>query len=108
MSRSLTAQDRSALIRLASSLPPGSAERKAILAGLSQVSVQASGKTSAKTGDVLFIPKPIQDLFGEKTVPRGSYSVQRTNKGEVVLRPYPLRPGEGYIVDAQVLAEAIA
>jgi len=34
MSRTLTAQDRSALIRLASDLPPGSAERKAILAGL--------------------------------------------------------------------------
>ena len=34
MSRSLTAQDRANLIRLASSLPAGSAERKAILAGL--------------------------------------------------------------------------
>ena len=34
MSRTLTAQDRSALIRLASDLPEGSAERKAILAGL--------------------------------------------------------------------------
>ena len=33
MSRSLTAQDRSSLIRLASSLPAGSPERKAILAG---------------------------------------------------------------------------
>lgn len=38
MSRSLTAQDRSSLIRLASSLPKGSPERKAILAGLSKVS----------------------------------------------------------------------
>lgn len=36
MSRSLTASDRSALTRLASSLPPGSAERKTILAGLSR------------------------------------------------------------------------
>jgi hypothetical protein len=34
MSRSLTASDRSNLIRLASSLPAGSAERKAILASL--------------------------------------------------------------------------
>jgi len=33
-SRTLTASDRSSLIRLASSLPPGSAERKVILAGL--------------------------------------------------------------------------
>jgi hypothetical protein len=34
MSRSLTASDRASLIRLASTLPAGSAERKAILAGL--------------------------------------------------------------------------
>lgn len=34
MSRSLTAADRSALIRLASTLPAGSEERRAILAGL--------------------------------------------------------------------------
>ena len=34
MSRSLTAADRSALIRLASTLPSGSEERRALLAGL--------------------------------------------------------------------------
>ena len=34
MSRSLTAQDRSALIRLASDLPKGSPERRSVLAGL--------------------------------------------------------------------------
>jgi hypothetical protein len=34
MSRTLTAQDRASLIKLASSLPSGSPERKAILAGL--------------------------------------------------------------------------
>lgn len=38
MSRNLTAFDRSSLIRLASSLPAGSPERKAILAGLRKVS----------------------------------------------------------------------
>ena len=43
MSRNLTAQDRSSLIRLASTLPVGSAERKAILAGLAQTK-QASGE----------------------------------------------------------------
>ena len=36
MSRNLTSSDRSALIKRASSLPAGSAERKAILAGLSK------------------------------------------------------------------------
>jgi hypothetical protein len=37
MSRTITAADRSALIRLASTMEPGSPERKAILAGLSKV-----------------------------------------------------------------------
>ncbi len=44
MSRTLTAQDRSSLIKFAAHLPSGSAERKAILAGLrkaSKVDVQA-------------------------------------------------------------------
>ncbi len=36
--KTLTASDRSALIRLASTLPRGTAERKAILAGLRKVS----------------------------------------------------------------------
>jgi hypothetical protein len=51
MSRSLTASDRSSLIRLASSLPAGSAERKAILAGL------AGMKASPKTAKVYVSPK---------------------------------------------------
>ena len=38
MPRSLTASDRSALIKLASSLPKGSPEKKAILAGLVKTS----------------------------------------------------------------------
>lgn len=40
MPRSLTAQDRSSLIRLASTLPAGSPERKAILAGLGRSSAE--------------------------------------------------------------------
>ena len=43
MSRSLTASDRSALIKLASSLPKGSPERRTILAGLVKTSF-SSGK----------------------------------------------------------------
>ena len=42
MSRTLTASDRSSLIRLASTLPVGSPERKAILAGLAQTKVAAA------------------------------------------------------------------
>lgn len=39
MSRSLTAADRSALIKLASTMPAGSPERKTILAGLAKTKV---------------------------------------------------------------------
>ena len=49
MSRTLTAQDRSALIRLASSLPKGSGERRAILAGLSSVAAYVSDKNLLRT-----------------------------------------------------------
>ena len=42
--RSLTAADRSALIRLASSMEKGSAERKAILAGLKGASTKVAEK----------------------------------------------------------------
>jgi len=42
MSRTLTSSDRSALIRLASTLPVGSDERRAILAGLSDKSAAGS------------------------------------------------------------------
>ncbi len=50
MSRKLTASDRRSLIRLASTLPAGSEERKAILAGLSLI---ASGyaRKSMRAGD---------------------------------------------------------
>lgn len=43
MSRPLTASDRSALIRLASTLPKGSPERKAILKGLSKQANRPEG-----------------------------------------------------------------
>lgn len=59
MSRTLTAQDRSSLIRLAKDLPVGSSERKAILAGLSKTSgkspvqiVLSTPKTPWTTGEV--------------------------------------------------------
>ena len=43
MSRNLTASDRSALLKLASTMPVGSPERKAILAGLSKTGTKRSG-----------------------------------------------------------------
>ncbi len=45
MTRTLTASDRRSLIRMASTLPVGSPERKAILAGLSK---KASGSKEAR------------------------------------------------------------
>jgi len=43
MTRTLTAADRSALIRLASALPAGSAERRAILSGLQGSATKTAG-----------------------------------------------------------------
>ena len=45
MSRNLTAQDRASLIRLASSLPANSPERKAVLAGLSKTQGKVAGSS---------------------------------------------------------------
>ena len=70
MSRSLTAQDRASLIRLASSLPAGSAERKAILAGLS--------KSSATDFDGEW-----QNPYG---IPFHEYSPERVSKEVVEAR----------------------
>jgi hypothetical protein len=49
MSRTLTAQDKSSLVRLASSMPSGDNLRRAILAAMSMV------KTSAKSGEVITV-----------------------------------------------------
>ena len=53
MSRTLTAADRSALIRLASTLPAGSDERRAILAGL-------EGSINRKSGGLIGTAVEIQ------------------------------------------------
>ena len=47
MAKTLTASDRKSLIRLASSLPAGSPERRAILASLKQVKATAPGSKTA-------------------------------------------------------------
>ena len=48
MSRNLTASDRKSLIKLASTMPVGSPERKAILKGLSKTKVASSRKTAGE------------------------------------------------------------
>jgi hypothetical protein len=54
MARNLTAQDRASLIRLASTLPVGSPQRKAILAGLTKKATKSKFATDPQEmADVL-------------------------------------------------------
>ena len=53
MSRSLTAQDRTSLIRLASSLQVGDPTRKAILAGLKSATLSVASLDHQKMADIL-------------------------------------------------------
>lgn len=66
MARTLTAADRSALIRLASTMEKGSPERKAILAGLEKTS--AGDKKAARDWFEVF--------FEEKDVPYKVFEVE--------------------------------
>lgn len=63
MSRTLTASDRRSLIRMASTMPVGSPERKAILAGLSKTPALKIGKKTAKLSD--FEKKHIKAMKGQ-------------------------------------------
>lgn len=66
MSRTLTASDRSTLIRLASTLPKGSEERRAILAGL-KVGARLSGGPDPKTSVIFTLTsrgKPVGSTRG--------------------------------------------
>ena len=58
MSRTLTASDRKALIRLASTMEKGSPERKAILAGLGK----KAGDLAALKADLKKIRTPVLEL----------------------------------------------
>lgn len=74
MSRSLTAQDRSSLIRLASALPAGSPGRKAILSGLSRI---ARTEEEEDVGYTAFRKwyrknKSVVDRLEERTIGGGS------------------------------------
>ena len=68
MSRSLTASDRKALIRLASTLPKGSDERRAVLAGL--MDLGGTGTTAQVRED---IEEFLSSIFGHqiKVMKRG-------------------------------------
>ena len=93
----ISSQDRAALIRLASSLPPGSEERKAILAALSQTAavkpadLEALKKVEAEEG---MDPKAIGlsvskivalEKLGLVHYDRGDGSVLLTTEGKKLL-----------------------
>lgn len=58
MARKLTASDRKSLIRLANTLPKGSPERKAILAGLGK----SAGDLATLKADLKKIRTPVLEL----------------------------------------------
>lgn len=60
MSRTLTAADRSSLIKLASSMPVGSPERRAILAGLQGSVTKTAGMTP---DDLMRVEAEIDEIF---------------------------------------------
>jgi hypothetical protein len=75
--RKLTASDRSALIKLASTLPSGSSERRAILVGLQGSSKAASGREVNVPGKHIFDDAQVSDtakVFENATV-RGNAQV---------------------------------
>lgn len=90
MSRKLTASDRSALIRLASTMPAGSDERRAILAGLK------------KAMAFRFPQFPIKGV-GDKVMVMGAFEAgtEPSKYGEPQGRKVRLTPDtpEGYVLD---------
>lgn len=78
MPRTLTASDRSALIRLASTLPAGSEERRAILAGLSK---SARKPYPTRRGTKVTVLKPIRNQrMGLTVLPGAVGTVTRVEK----------------------------
>ena len=71
--RSLTASDRSALIRLASTMVVGSPERKAILAGLSKQAKVEEVVISQNAGGGIETWLEIDHVKGETTVNEGGF-----------------------------------
>jgi len=76
MSRTLTAADRSVLIRLAGTLPAGSGERKAILAGLSKRG-QPLRTLQAAYGDKWYEYQAVKDTDGTIYIERTLWKVDR-------------------------------
>ena len=99
MSRSLTASDRSSLIRLASSLPAGSAERKAILAGLH---LQAAGPERNIDKSASFSPNAMEAL----SAPADAGTMRGAKKWMGLLRMVILEVSAGSSERSALIQEA--
>jgi len=100
MSKSLTAQDRSALIKLASSLEKGSEERRAILSGLKKSAVNHETRAQfirsadieprarfVVPRDMLILPGGREDTYDPTVALKGATvvvdNVRRNARGEI-------------------------
>lgn len=97
MARKLTASDRKSLIRLASALPAGSPERKAILAGLKKSSLSIAedvygtrfGNGEAALSATIVVP------WGRLSDKIKQYANEKSFDGEVSIEA----SGEGYSIE---------
>ena len=111
MSRALTASDRSALIRLASTLPVGSVERKAILAGLSKTSsgeVNVPGKHILDNAEVFRNAKVFgnAEVYDNAEVFRNAYGYIQPDKQVKLLRGMGQRQDKFIgVTEEELLAE---
>ena len=90
--RNLTASDRSALIKLASSLPAGSPERKAILAGLQGSSNKTATRDLSEydfTGFGVYMenPEELAKLIGSRVL-KPFYKSNMDNQGPQEIKDF--------------------
>ena len=93
MSRTLTASDRKRLIKLASTLPTGSPERKAVLKGLSKTK-SASRSKAASTGKIIIEVGEDRDRKSD-TFPKGQPYVEFDRSKRYYLVSVPGSPRGG-------------
>jgi hypothetical protein len=103
MARSLTAQDRSSLIRLASSLPKGSPQRKAILAGLLKSGTYNKEAGNQNTEDfiewVLATQKPMNPTVVQRFIEAKTGREPKAPADKTPPKKGPLMVGETVLID---------
>lgn len=106
--RKLTASDRSALIRLASSLPKGSEERRAILAGLVKGHPELGIPDSyeVKGGGYTFDFSPVVEADDDWKDRKGDVRLTVSQGGSE--RVHMVLPKSGFATFAGEMAKAIA